>query len=401
LALSQRMTHVHKLVFRPALIATGLVLAVLSAPQVAQANAERILYSFGGADGNKPAGALIADARGNLYGTTTYGGGVGDPTPCGFGTDGCGTVFKLARGRIKVLHSFGAAGDGVAPTSRLLLDADGNLYGTTDGGGTSFFGTVFKLAADNTYSVLHSFTGGSDGTGPISDLIADASGNLYGTTQAGGTGNCTGGCGTVFKITPDGQKTLLYAFKGGTDGGVLKSGLAIDAQGNLYGTTDLGGANTRGTVFKLTPAGEKTILYSFLGGSDGSHPFTGVVLDAAGNLYGTTFDGGTCGDILKLTPEGVETVLHTFTCGAGDNPVADLILDAEGNLYSTTFDGGSLGSVYKLAPDGTLTTLYSFLGGSDGSLPVAGLFMDARGNLYGTTTSGGASGKGTVFKVTN
>lgn len=391
----------HKLIFGPALIATGLVLALLSAPRAAQANAERILYSFGGADGNKPAGALIADARGNLYGTTTYGGGVGDPAPCGFGTDGCGTVFKLTKGRIRVLHSFGAAGDGIAPSCRPLLDAAGNLYGTTDGGGASFFGTVFKLAADNTYSVLHSFTGGNDGAGPVSDLVADASGNLYGTTSAGGTGNCTGGCGTVFKITPDGQKTLLYAFKGGTDGGVLKSGLAIDAQGNLYGTTDLGGANTRGTVFKLTPAGEKTILYSFLGGSDGAHPYTGVVLDAAGNLYGTTFDGGVCGNIFKLTPEGVVTVLYSFTCGTdGANPVADLILDAEGNLYSTT-PGNGFGSVYKLAPDGTITTLHSFVGGSDGSSPVAGLFMDARGNLYGTTTLGGASGKGTVFKVIN
>ena len=389
------MIHMHKLISGPALIAAGLVMAVLSAPSAAEANEEIILHSFrGGADGAQPTGGLIADAQSNLYGTTFLGGAYDQ-----------GIVFKITKGRNRVLHSFGAAGDGAAPTCRLLMDEAGNLYGTTNGGGTSFLGTVFKLAPDKTESVLHSFTGGSDGAGPVSDLIADASGNLYGTTQYGGTGNCTGGCGTVFKVTADGQETVLYSFKGVADGAspINRGGLVADAQGNLYGTTLLGGASHAGTVFKVAPDGTKTTLYTFLGVSDGKQPAGGLTMDEAGNLYGTTQYG--FGTIFKLTPDGTKTTLYSFMNGTdGSAPFTNLILDAEGNLYGTTYTGGSnvLGSVYKLAPDGTFTTLYSFVGGNDGFFPGAGLFMDARGNLYGTTVGGGgADAAGTVFEVRN
>jgi len=389
------MIHMHKLISGPALIAAGLVMAVLSAPSAAEANEEIILHSFrGGADGAQPTGGLIADAQSNLYGTTFLSGAYDQ-----------GIVFKITKGRNRVLHSFGAAGDGAAPTCRLLMDEAGNLYGTTNGGGTSFLGTVFKLAPDKTESVLHSFTGGSDGAGPVSDLIADASGNLYGTTQYGGTGNCTGGCGTVFKVTADGQETVLYSFKGVADGAspINRGGLVADAQGNLYGTTFLGGASRAGTVFKVAPDGTKTTLYTFLGVSDGKQPAGGLTMDEAGNLYGTTQYG--FGTIFKLTPDGTKTTLYSFMNGTdGSAPFTNLILDAEGNLYGTTYTGGSnvLGSVYKLAPDGTFTTLYSFVGGNDGFFPGAGLFMDARGNLYGTTVGGGgADAAGTVFEVRN
>lgn len=387
------MTQMHKSISGPALIAAGLVMALLSAPSAVQANEERILYSFrGGADGANPNAGLVADHRGNLYGVTNGGGAYN-----------LGVLFKMTKGRNRVLHSFGAAGDGASASCRLLIDEAGNLYGTTDGGGTSFLGTVFKLATDKTYTVLHSFTGGSDGAGPVSDLIADASGNLYGTTNAGGTGNCTGGCGTVFKVTSDGQETVLYSFEGGLDGTNPKSGLVADAEGNLYGTTFFGGTNLRGTVFKLTPAGEKTILYSFTGGTDGDHPYTDVVMDAAGNLYGTTQFGGGFGNVYKLAPDGVETVLYAFAGGTdGSSPNADLIIDAAGNLYSTLINGGpfSLGQVYEVAPNGTKTNLHSFGAGGDGSTPLGPLYQDAKGNLYGTTYYGGG-GSGCIFKVFN
>ena len=391
------------------------------------------LYSFPATpgDGAELHGGLISDAAGNLYGTT-FGGGSGN---------GYGTVFKLTpAGAESVLHRF-SGDDGAGPAARLIADAVGNLYGTTKYGGLNY-GTVFKLTlnSDGTYShaVLHNFTGyPNDGAAP-DGLIADAAANLYGTTTGGGPSSCGGfGCGTVFRLMPnlDGTYTesVLHSFTGGSDGqygggdGQYPfSGLIADAAGNLYGTTFYGGGNSCegfgcGTVFKLTPKLDGTygesVLYSFTGSHDGAAPSAGLLADAAGNLYGTTSQGGGaracltgCGTVFKLTanPDGTysESVLHSFGGGSdGQTPSAGLIADAVGNLYGTTYAGGLTvcggwcGTVFMLTSTGTLRVLHSF-NSSDGANPLAGLMADAEGNLYGTTSLGGTKNYGTVFKQT-
>ena len=225
----------------------------------------------------------------------------------------------------------------------------------TNGSGTLAGGniTIANIActAGVNESVLYSFGTGIDGQNPYAGLIQDASGNLYGTTLYGGTNNL----GTVFKVTPAGVETVLYSFGTGTDGHLPLAGLIQDASGNLYGTTYTGGTNNLGTVFKVTPAGVETVLYSFGTGTDGQYPRAGLIQDASGNLYGTTFEGGTngLGTVFKVTPVGVETVLYSFGAGIdGQYPYARLIQDASGNLYGTTFQGGTngLGTVFKISP---------------------------------------------------
>jgi uncharacterized repeat protein (TIGR03803 family) len=416
----------------------GLIFMLLGVaagvPTDASAQTLTTLYSFAGrpSDGALPEASLIADAAGNLYGTT-FGGGSGN---------GYGTIFKLTpTGTESVLHTF-TGGDGAWPGAALIADAAGNLYGTTTGGGLNF-GTVFKLTlnADGTYThgVLHTFTGyPSDGAVPRG-LIADAAGNLYGMTTAGGGSACFDyGCGTVFKLTPnlDGtySESVLYNFTGSSDGLYPFGDLIADAAGNLYGTTAYGGGSGCdgygcGTVFELTPnldgTYSETVLHNFTGGRDGAKPVAVRLLaDAAGNFYGTTSEGGGshacatgCGTVFKLTPnlDGTysESVLHSFDGGSeGQTPYAGLIADAAGNLYGTTYAGGVIlsdcrgwcGTVFTLTPTGTLRVLHSFTF-SDGANPVAGLIADAAGNLYGTTAAGGGSacpdfGCGTVFKQT-
>jgi uncharacterized repeat protein (TIGR03803 family) len=379
------------------------------------------LYSFtgtGSGDGAYPNAGLIADPAGNLYGTTQVGGA--DPS-CNQ-APGCGTVFQLTpSATLTVLHSF-TGSDGEQPFAGLIADAAGNLYGTTWGGGDNGRGTVFQLDPSGTLTVLHSFTGGSDGQRPVTGLLADAAGNLYGTTGGGGDG----GYGTVFQLDPSGNLTVLYSFTGGSDGRNPDSALIADAGGNLYGTTNQGGdlvscndPNTHGcgTVFQLTPPGSLTVLHRFAG-SDGSRPvdWAGLLADAAGNLYGTTSAGGANGrgTVFQLDSSGTLTVLYSFTGGSdGGDPTAGLIADTAGNLYGTTLEGGATGNcnqpygcgtVFQLTPSGALTVLHTFTG-SDGASPEAGLIADAAGNLYGTTHSGGAGtscvqGCGTVFELT-
>ncbi len=381
------------------------------------------LYSFAGppSDGATPTAGLIADAAGDLYGTTEFGGGSGCQSPIG---NGCGIVFKLTpSGTETVLHSFtGSPSDGANPFAGLIAHAAGNLYGTTALGGASDDGTVFKLTPSGTETVLYSFTGSpSDGAIPTAGLIADPAGNLFSTTHVGGAS----GDGTVFKLTRSGTETVLHSFTGGGDGAVPIAGLIADAAGNLYGTTFTGGGSGCGgsgcgTVFKLTRSGTESVLHSFTGSfGDGAGPDAGLIADAAGNLYGTTeFGGGSigcrstigngCGTVFKLTPSGTETVLYSFTGGGdGAEPFAGLIADAAGNFYGTTSQGGASndGTVFKLTPSGTETVLHSFTDGSDGGFPLAGLITDAAGNLYGTTSQGGGgsgcgdSGCGTVFEI--
>jgi uncharacterized repeat protein (TIGR03803 family) len=404
-----------------ALVALALVVVlgrVLVMTPSAEAHADTtftVLYSFkwGATDGAFPVGGLLRDSAGNLYGTTEYG---GSSNNC---SGGCGTVFKLdTTGKETVLHSFvGTPTDGQSPYAGLVRDAAGNLYGTTLSGGASDFGTVFKLDTTGTETVLHSFVGSpTDGQYTQGVLVRDSAGNLYGTTLNGGSSsNCSGGCGTVFKLDTTGTETVLHSFVGSpTDGANPFAGLLRDAAGNLYGTTAYGGNKTAyfcafgcGTVFKVDTTGAETVLHNFIGGrADGTTPTGGLVRDAAGNFYGTTRQGGSFskGTVFKLDTTGTETLLHSFTGHPdGWEPEVGLVRDAAGNLYGTTYKGGASvkGMVFKVDATGAETVLYSFHGGAEGWLPEAGLIQDAAGNLYGTTTQGGTYGDGTVFKLSH
>ncbi len=411
---------------------------------------ESVLYRFrGGTDGDEPS-SLIMDGAGNLYGTTYSGGRSSCP-------NGCGVVFKLAPDGSggyteSVLYRFRGGSDGDNPSSRLIMDGAGNLYGTARGGGIrncyhrSTCGVVFKLAPDGsgsyTESILYRFRGGSDVATPFGRLIMDGAGNLYGTTSGGKGSKCHDSCGVVFKLAPDASggytESVLYRFRGGSHGDYPSGSLIMDEAGNLYGTTDNGGRsscpNGCGVVFKLAPDGNdggytESILYRFRGGTDGDEP-SSLIMDSSGNLYGTTNSGGRrscgngCGVVFKLAPDGnggyTESILYRFRGGTdGDGPFGSLIMDGAGNLYGATFFGGTNGSrreryyvgdgvVFKLAPDGsggyTESVLYRFRGGSDGDNPIGGLIMDSSGNLYGTAGRGGIHscdhrGCGIVYEI--
>jgi uncharacterized repeat protein (TIGR03803 family) len=284
----------------------------------------------------------------------------------------------------------------------LIRDKAGNLYGTTILGTMETSGTVFKLAPDGTETVLHAFLGQPvDGALPADGLIMDKRGNLYGTTQEGGPSDA----GTVFKVAKNGAETILHSF-GANDANFPFGGLIEDKNGNLYGTATQGGAHGLGAVFKVARDGAESLLYSFAGGSDGSSPFAGLIMDKVGNLYGTTMAGGAgFGTVFRLSPGGTETVLHSFA-GRGESdgasPSCVLLRDKKGNLYGTTGLGGTQddGTVFEITAKGGETVLHSFAGGSDGAWPPSGLIADKAGNLYGTTVEGGADGAGTVFMVT-
>jgi uncharacterized repeat protein (TIGR03803 family) len=367
---------------------------------------ETVLYSFsGGADGGEPFG-LIRDSAGNLYGTTQFGGITG---ACAF-VQGCGVVYKLdAAGHYTVLHSFTGGADGSRPQAGVVRDSAGNLYGTTwNGGSANDAGIVYKLDAAGHETVLYTFTGGADGGNPTASPIRDSAGNLYGTTQyAGNTPGCIGGCGVVFKLDATGQYTLLYTFTGGADGGNPLGGVIRDSAGNLYGTASVGPESGQGpclfgcgVVFKLDATGHETVLHSFTGGADGGMPIAGVIRDSAGNLYGTT-----SGTVFKLDATGNYTVLSAFTGGAdGGTPSSGVIVDFAGNLYGTAFGvlsgaNASQGVVYKLDPTGHETVLYTFPEDAGGYAPSGGVIGDSAGNLYGTTQIGGSANLGVVYKL--
>jgi uncharacterized repeat protein (TIGR03803 family) len=404
------------------MIATTLLSTLLIAPHLcAQSNAVqgfsyKVLYTFtGGTDGGYPYSDLIEDGQGNLYGTTNLGGD---------STCNCGTVFKLdLSGNLTTLHPFTGSPDGSFPLAGVTGDGNGNLYGTTGGGGQSIFGTVFTINQDLQESILLSFLDSppADGNGPYyGGLFRDTDGSLYGTTSAGGDlSKCNnGGCGEIFKLDPSDQLTVLYKFQG-TDGSFPVGRLVRDTNGNFYGTTYQGGAFGSGAVYTLDPSGNETVLYSFTGGTDGSNPYDGVILDAAGNLYGTAGHGGIsgcygpgCGVVFKIDPHGNESTLYSFTGGPdGGWPYGALILDPQGNLYGTTNTGGNetqWGVVFKLNPAGTETVLYTFNGEADGGGPFAtGMVRDHNGSLYGMTQnggdlscpSGGGLGCGVIFKI--
>jgi len=364
-----------------------------------------VMHRFQGAtkDGENPEAGLVMDPSGNLYGTVVNGPAC-SPTPC---AASMGMVFELTPAGVEtVLHRFaGSPKDGAFPFAGLIRNAANIAYGTTSAGGASNMGTVFELAAAGE-KVLHSFSGPpGDGAFPYAGLVQDSTGNLYGTTSAGGASNS----GTVFKIDTTGKETILYSFTGGADGGFPYGGLVLNPAGNLYGATSAGGIATGncfpygcGVVFTFNPAGHQTVVYRFTGSPDGAYPYATLVPDAAGNLYGTTYNGGTgactngCGVVFELDKAGAETVLYSFRGSPTDGafPYAGLVRDSAGNLYGTTAYGGTSenGAVFELAAAGTERVLYSFTGGKDGAVPRAPLVLDSTGNLYGTTYSGGVTG---------
>jgi len=408
---------------------------------------EKVLHTFIPLrHGSEPSANLTADANGNLYGTTDRG-----------GEYSMGVVFKLTSDEKKgwiltVLYSFKGGLDGAHPyNSGVVIDAAGNLYGTTyDGGngagctynfGPVSCGTVFKLTPDShggwTETVIYNFQGGSDGQNPQAGLIFDASGNLFGTTTLGGTN--VQGNGTVFELMPTANgnwtESVLYRFAAGTDGAIPIAALVFDKTGDLYGTTRYGGDHKLGTVFELKPSSQGTwtesVLHSFGAGADGADPEARLIFDSDGHLYSTTNAGGGskscsggCGIVFELKSNDnvswTEVVLHRFSDTAGDGALSEagLIFDHAGNLYGVTSSGGNLNSqcpysqpdygcgvVFQLTPRSngqwTETILHTFAGGHDGGTPSydASLTIDREGNLYGTTGAGGLAGAGTIFKL--
>jgi len=358
----------------------------------AQGKSFRVLHSFALKDGIHPYASLVSDENGTLYGTNSAA-----------GTHGYGTVFRIAPdGTLSVLYAFnGGPNDGAAPAAAVLKGSDGNLYGTTIAGGANSQGTVFRLAAGGTETVLHNFGAGTDGRMPYAVLIADKKGRLYGTTPFGGANDS----GTVFRLTPGGTEKVLHSFDG-SDGANPYAGLTR-AAGSFYGTTSGGGQFGYGTVFKMDSRGTVTVLHSFAGGiADGAYPYGELAVDAGGNLYGTTYQGGSsrdAGTVFKIAPDGTETVLYAFSA-ANDGAHPDFVrplLDDAGNIYGTTTAGGTGGNgiVFKLDANGSETILYDFADSNDGASPYSGLIADRKGHLYGTALNGGVAGFGDVFRL--
>jgi uncharacterized repeat protein (TIGR03803 family) len=355
------------------------------------------LASFSGSNGANPQSTLIQGIDGSLYGTTSVG-----------GAHNLGTVFKVTLGgTLTSLHDFaGRPSDGANPYAGLVQASDGNFYGTTPGGGDHDAGTIFKITPTGTLTILHSFST-TDGANPRSALIQGMDGNLYGTTQNGGLGG-----GTVFKTTLSGTLSTVYKFctvSNCGDGFLSFGGLVQGSDGNFYGTTNQGGANHGGTIFKVTPGGTLTTLYSFcsqMSCTDGSNPFGVLTQGIDGNFYGTTGEGGTgIGTVFKITPSGTLTTLHTFSGPDGGGPEDAMVQATDGNFYGTTnlFGANSGGTVFKVTPSGTFSTVYNFCSlsnCSDGRSSFAGLVQASDGNFYGTTYyGGGPSNSGTAFRL--
>ena len=352
------------------------------------------LHSFNGGDGRSPEATLVQGSDGNFYGTTVLG-----------GTHSKGTVFKIdAAGSLTTLHSFsGPPGDGALPFAGLVQGSDGNFYGTTASGGVLFQGTVFRMTPSGAVTVLHSFNFFSgEGAVPYAGPVQGSDGNFYGTTLLGGAHFK----GTVFKIDATGSLTTLHSFSGSpNDGANPIAGLIQGSDGNFYGTTGSGGAHFQGTVFRITPTGTVTVLHSFSGHpNEGTLPFAGLVQGNDGNFYGTTAFGGAHfkGTVFKIDATGSLTTLHSFSGSPseGANPVAGLVQGNDGNFYGTTALGGAQlkGTLFSIDAAGNLTMLHSFSGSSgEGAVPFAGLVQGSDGNFYGTTALGGAHSAGTVL----
>lgn len=354
---------------------------------------ETVLYSFtGGADGANPDSGLVRDAKGNLYGTTQFGGDLS----CAFlGSSGCGVVYKLTNtSQLTVLHSFTGT-DGVEPQG-VILDKAGNLYGTTFFGGSQNWGVLYKIDTSGSETVVYSFTGGVDGGEPNESLTMDSAGNVYGATVFGGDlSGCSGaGCGVIFEGPTSGGETVLHAFTGASDGALPNGGLLLDAKGNVYGTATFGGdakCNSSqyfsgcGVVFEVMPSTlTEKVMHTFTG-PDGANPFSGLLRDAAGNFFSTTVFGGASnfGTVFEQNAKG-ETVLHSFN-GTTDGkfPYSGLIRDAQGNLYSNTDQGGDLscgasggcGTIFKLLSPPTIVKFSPSSGAVGAAVTITGVSL--------------------------
>jgi uncharacterized repeat protein (TIGR03803 family) len=397
-----RIACLDKLNWRSRAHALVLLCATTAVPLTAQTFTT--LHNFNYTDGDDPQGGLVQATDGNLWGTT-YGGGA----------TGAGTVFKITpSGTLTTVYSFCAQSgcpDGAFPYAALVQATNGSLYGTTTGGGANGDGTVFRITTGGVLTTLHNFDG-TDGYLPQTALVQATNGNLYGMTLQGGAN----GDGSVFKITPTGTLTTLYSFcslSGCADGKTPLSALIQATNGNLYGTTFVGGANGYGTVFKITPSGTLTTLLSFDYAVNGGNPEAGLVEATNGNLYGTTADGfapgGNYGTFFEITPSGTLTTLRSFctksNCADGYLSDAAMVQATDGNLYGTTVLGGAncipaggCGTIFKITTGGTLTTLHSF-DVTDGENPETGLVQDTNGKFYGTTQAGGADNGGTIYSL--
>jgi uncharacterized repeat protein (TIGR03803 family) len=373
-----------------------------AAPCLAQPVQFATLNSFDQKNGQNGWATLFQGPDGNLYGTTQNG---GTHQKC---PSRCGVVFRITPAGKITSFSFDSK-DGAGPFAGLVLGPNGNLYGTTTQGGITneFFpegiGTVFEIALDGTLTDLHNFSG-PEGATPSAALLLGKDGNFYGTSQTGGDA----GGGTFFKMTPAGAVTSLFSFDYSTYGYGPTASLVQDAHGDFYGTTLSGGAYDSGTVFKLTPRGHYTLLHSF-DFTDGGSPYAGLLLAKDGNFYGSTENGGQYvgyGTIFKMTPRGKLTTLHSFDETDGDVPVGNLMQATNGKIYGTTAYGGTnnAGTVFEISPKGKLRTLHSF-DGTDGAAVYSGLIQASNGLLYGTTFTGGTPstncpyGCGVVFSL--
>jgi uncharacterized repeat protein (TIGR03803 family) len=389
-------------------IAFACVLS-LSSLQPCQAQTFTVLHSFTGeGDGGQPAAGLTMDQAGSLYGTTYEGGYTGGQ--CSMGFLGCGVVYKVAQRNsqwiAETLYTFHGS-DGQNPAARVIFGPDGALYSSTTKGGAYGYGLVFRLAPPAhvcariscpwTETILHSFSGGSDGENPGGDLIFDRAGNIYGTTSNGGGF----GSGVVYELSPSNggwTESILHSFQGNSlDGAAPASGVIFDNAGNLYGTTLLGGgSDNAGTVYKLTHSASgwtESILHSFTLASGCTEPSGGLIFDSAGNLYGTTLSQVATYELSRSNGGWSFAILHHFNVATGS--FASMSMDAAGNLYGTLFFAEQ--EVFRLTPSDGQWTLTGFTGGP-GGFPHGSVILDASGNIYTTTEEG--CGAGCVFEIT-
>jgi len=385
------------------------VFALTAFAAAAHAQSFQVIHTFTGPDGAIPRAGLSIDRGGKLYGTT-YAGHEGS---------GWGGVYQMRQHGSSWVFGTLQIFDG-QPLDRVVFGPNGTLYGTSPSNLVSYhYGYIFNLRPPLNVcttvmcnwdaSVLYGFSGGNDGATPKgAALVFDRAGNMYGTTTSGGSGN-----GVVYELSPGGVQTPIYQFAGSPDGATPYSGVVFDSAGNLYGVTTAGGASGNGAVYELSPNGggwTEQVIYSFTGGSDGSNPVGGLVVDGAGNIYGSTANGGSGGGgtVFELSPNGggwSYNLLHSFSGGANCGPWAEPSFDSAGNLYATTLCDGLTGNgnVFELVNSGgnfTYSSVYDFTGGNDGKRPYSNVAFDSSGNLYGTTSVGGADTSGVVWEIT-